>query len=375
MPEERRRATQTLPAGFTPMNPIRILDTRTGTGGRTTPFGQSDVWPLVVAGRNGIPNDASSVIFNVTVVNPTNDTYLLVWSGSQPQPLASSANVDAGTIKGSMVITRLINGNCAIYNYAGTAHVIVDVLGYFSPTSQLGIVAAPPRRLLDTRDSGAPLTAETINIPVRGWAGVSPTTDAVALNVTATDATTPSFITVWPAKTSDPGTSNVNIIKGDTVPNLAVTRLSEDGWISLRNNAGRTHVIVDVLATFERGAPGRLVAVDPIRVLDTRVRLGTPPGWTNGELTLPIRGSGPVPGTNVIGAVLSVIAVSPDDGTYVSVYPAGTRRPATSNLNVRRNGTGSNLVLSGLGETGSITFQASSPRAQLIADIVAFVTA
>jgi hypothetical protein len=65
--------------------------------------------------------------------------------------------------------------------------------------------------------------------------------------VTATRATGPGYITVWPDGTQ-PTSSNLNIEYADqTVPNLVIVPVGADGAIRVFTDAG-TDLIVDVLA-------------------------------------------------------------------------------------------------------------------------------
>jgi hypothetical protein len=373
--EDERRTSSTKPAGFLPIQPFRALDTRAGLGGRSTPLGIGETMALSLTGVPGMPGDAVAVFLNLTVVGPTADTYLLVWSGRQSRPISASTNVDAGTVKGTLVMSRLGNsGEVYVYNNSGQADVVVDVVGFCSPSSNMGVVAIEPQRIVDTRESNAPLWGDTVELPVRGVLDVPITAEAIAMNVTATDASSDGFLTVWPANTPDPGTSNVNITPGDTVPNLVVTQLDPNGWVSVRNSFGSTNVVVDVLASFATGAPGRFVVVDPLRVLDTRAGIGTPPDWHFGPLSVPMLGIGPIPESRVTGVVLATTCVNTGDAAFVTVSPKGERQHRTSNLNVKAGGTASNLVLATLGHGGEVTFRTNSRAAHLIADVVGYIT-
>jgi len=73
----------------------------------------------------------------------------------------------------------------------------------------------------------------------------------VVLNVTVTNPTAPSFLTVWPSDAaSQPTASDLNYVAGQTSPNLVVVRLGADGSISLYNAAGSTDVIIDVVGYY-----------------------------------------------------------------------------------------------------------------------------
>jgi len=84
-------------------------------------------------------------------------------------------------------------------------------------------------------------------LPAMGDA-VPPT--AVVLNVTVTNPTANSFLTVWPDGSTRPLTSDLNYRPGLTVPNLVVVRVGGSGAIDLYNAAGSADVIVDVVGWY-----------------------------------------------------------------------------------------------------------------------------
>jgi hypothetical protein len=69
---------------------------------------------------------------------------------------------------------------------------------------------------------------------------------AVVANVTVTNTTGSSYLTVWPAGTTQPLASDLNWVAGETIPNLVVVELGSDGALSIFNYAGSTDVVVDV---------------------------------------------------------------------------------------------------------------------------------
>jgi hypothetical protein len=111
----------------------------------------------------------------------------------------------------------------------------------------------PPARILDTRFGPSPLPVgtplapgQTIEVQVLGEGGVLLDATAVALNVTATEATAASYLTVFPAGTEPPLASNLNFGPGDTIPNAVVAKIGANGKVAIRNNAGSVHVVADV---------------------------------------------------------------------------------------------------------------------------------
>jgi hypothetical protein len=75
---------------------------------------------------------------------------------------------------------------------------------------------------------------------------------AVILNVTAVDlrGSPSSWLTVWPAGQPAPGTSNLNMVRGQVVPNLVVTKIGSGGNVSISNAAGSVDVLADVAGFF-----------------------------------------------------------------------------------------------------------------------------
>lgn len=70
---------------------------------------------------------------------------------------------------------------------------------------------------------------------------------AVIANVTATNPTSLGYLTVWPAGSDQPTTSNLNFQPGQSVPNLVLLRLGNGGRLSVFNELGTTDVIIDVM--------------------------------------------------------------------------------------------------------------------------------
>ena len=73
---------------------------------------------------------------------------------------------------------------------------------------------------------------------------------AIVANITVTDTTAPSYLTVYPDGVARPTASDLNWSRGQTVPNLCVIKLGSDGNFRLYNAAGQTHVIVDVVGWY-----------------------------------------------------------------------------------------------------------------------------
>ena len=119
--------------GLTAMSPVRVLDTRDGTGvgsAGTVPAG-GDI-SLTIAG--GVPTGASAVVLNVTVTGPSRDGYVTVYPSGSVAPNASNVNFTAGSTVPNLVMVAIgPDGKVAFHNgSAGTIALIADVAGWYS---------------------------------------------------------------------------------------------------------------------------------------------------------------------------------------------------------------------------------------------------
>lgn len=121
-------------AVFHALSPVRVFDTRLGTGGvPIAPIAANSTLEVVVGGTNGVPLDATAVVLNVTVVNGTASSFLTAWPTGEPRPTASSLNwtTSAATPNG-VTVPLGTGGKVSFYNLTGTVDVLADVAGYYT---------------------------------------------------------------------------------------------------------------------------------------------------------------------------------------------------------------------------------------------------
>ena len=257
---------------FNPLTPARIMDTRDGTGGHAGPLIGDEAFSLQVTGStthsggsSGVPvTGVSAVVLNVTVTNPTaSSSYLTVYPSDAARPITSNLNFVSGQTVPNRVMVKLSNlGKVSVYNAAGSVHVVIDVAGWFTDgninTTGGQFTGLTPVRILDTRNGtggifGPVCGNQTIVVPVAGKGGVPalPTTQGAVMNVTATDTTAGSFLTVYPSDALRPTASDLNWVAGLTVPNLVVVKVSvTDGKIAIYNAQGCVDVVADVVGWY-----------------------------------------------------------------------------------------------------------------------------
>ena len=248
-------------AGYTSLTPARILDSRSGDGWPAAKLGPDATRSLQVTGRGGVPAaGVSAVVLNVTVTEPTADSFLTAWPTGQARPLVSNLNFVPGLTVPNLVVVKVgAGGQVDLYNNVGATHLVADVAGWFGPEGGAGsgFWPVPPQRILDTRSgNGAPVgklgPGAALKLQVTGRGGVPPAgVSAVVLNVTVTEPTAESFLTVWPAGAARPLASNLNYMADKTVPNLVVVKVGAGGVVDLYNFSGATHVVADVAGWYE----------------------------------------------------------------------------------------------------------------------------
>jgi len=181
-------------------------------------------------------------------------------------------------------------------------------------------------------------------------------------------------VTAWPKGEPQPGVSNLNFLPGQTIPNLAVVKLGDDGSIRLANAVGSVHVVVDLVAYFDPTRGARFHAVDPNRILDTRTGKGLAdkqaPGQTRALEVSGASGTG-VP-ANATGMVANVTVADATAESFVTVWPPDppTPRPSSSNLNFAPGQVIPNLVMSGLAPDGTVNLYNHLGQTHLLADLV-----
>lgn len=319
-------------AAIVPLTPARLLDTRSGLGAPAGPLGPQGQLDLAVTGVGGVPaNGVGAVVLTVTATEPTDPSYVTVWPTGESRPTASSVNMLPGDTVPNLVIAKVgAGGQVSLFNGFGTTHLVADVMAWIPAGIAYG--ALTPERLLDTRSGvGAPAgpvgPGGVVELTVANQGGVPGTgAGAVVLNVTATEPSAASFVTVWPTGEPQPGTSSLNMQAGRTVPNLVVSKIGADGKVSLGNRFGTTHLVADVVGWLP--TTGGYSGITPSRVLDTRLEGGALGAGDTRIVDL----ADDVPG-DATTVALSVTITEPTANTYITAWPADVDRPGTSNLN------------------------------------------
>ncbi|MGV8973114.1 MAG: Ig-like domain repeat protein [Rhodoglobus sp.] len=218
-----------------------------------------------------------------------------------------------------------------------------------------------PSRVMSFQKIGAGQTF-TLALPMAP-AGAT----AVALNVTAANPSSNTYVSVCPggtATTTCKKASNVNPYYGKNTPNMVIVKLGTKHDVTFYNDAGTVQLIADVQgwfvdgvdsgATYQPIAPKRVMAFTPVAA--------------GKMVTLTIKD----PPSGASAVALNVTAANPTNDTYISTCPGGTAIGTcklSSSLNPTRGTNTPNMVIVKLGTGGTVSFYNDSGSVQLIADV------
>jgi hypothetical protein len=249
--------------GFVALPPQRYFESRDSAqfvtfdheyegGGRLSAQSETAVR---IAGRGGIPTNVTSVMLNVTAVDPSAGGHVTVYPCGTERPVASNLNYTTGAVVANSVFARVnaSSNQVCIATHAET-DLIVDVTGYVAAGVQ-SVSAHTPTRLADTRDGPTNVTVDHLfegdgplaagaELELRVHGRGSGDAPAVFLNVTAVAPDASGHLTVYPCGTERPLASNLNYTAGAVVPNAVLAKVGVDGKVCIYSRAA-THLVVD----------------------------------------------------------------------------------------------------------------------------------
>lgn len=168
-----------------------------------------------------------------------------------------------------------------------------------SGASASSYVAITPQRILDTRTGTSPAPvgpAGSIDLKVLGVGGVPDNAIAVTLNVTATEASSRSWLRVYPKGAAMPVTSTLNWNPYSDVANEINVLPGTDGKITIYNLTGTVHVVVDVVGyTLPAGQRVWVRTVDATSQPPTLLSSGAPTSPATAAAIAPLAATVTVP--------------------------------------------------------------------------------
>ena len=281
-----------------------------------------------------------------------------------------------------------------------SAVVAADQYTFTPPSNPNPYHPLPPARICDTRTggtrvgcaTGATLAAgaESLVVQAEGNGGIPDSgVTAVVVNVTVTDTSASSHLTLYPDGESEPTASNLNWTAGQTDPNLVTVGLSGTGAFDATNFGGSADVIIDVEGYYAPGDAGAGLynaLATPARICDTRS--GNPSGLSGTALTqcegqaptpgdvlaVQVDGQGGVPASGVGAVVLNVTAVGASSRGYLTAFPAGGTAPLASNVNYGPGISVPNRVIVPVSAAGAVDILSFAGTPQILVDVAGWFT-
>lgn len=300
-----------------------------------------------IAGKYGVPVDASAIVATATAVNLSAGNWLTVVPSGRDivgllneNRLVSVLNMSGwGEATANLTQVKLGGGSVDMFSM-GPCEMILDLIGYYKPVtgpvSEGRFIGLPTaRRAIDTRDTfGYVGGGQTLDVDLAAF--VPANASSAVINLTATECVGPSYFTVYPsAKTEVPFVSSLNVnVPGETRAAAVIAPVDATRRIKVFAQQP-AKLIVDVTGYFTSATSGKsdvglFVPIDPVRILDTRGP-GTIgklwPGWTVEGL---IPGDGSLIGAAAVTNLTGVEARGPG---FLTMSAARVPRPGTSNLN------------------------------------------
>ncbi|MDQ1250473.1 MAG: hypothetical protein QG597_4852, partial [Actinomycetota bacterium] len=258
------------PAGgrFTAITPVRVYDAAADPAG---PLPAREAAVVSVAtdqrgAREVVPQGASAVAYNITVVRPDGAGHLQVMPGDQVNSESSAIN---WTTRGDVVANGSIvkvddERRIRVFNAAGVpVRFLVDVVGYYSDVGAL-FFPVEPARVLDTRRAhggAGPIGSGEAHQRTGGVATALGTAIeqvpsgamAVAYNLTVAGTGSGGHLRVSPAGTGVVSASTINWPgAGYSRANGSVVAVSAAREVTIYNGAGTpTEAIIDVFGYYK----------------------------------------------------------------------------------------------------------------------------
>lgn len=341
---------------FQPSGPLRVFDSRL------------DATPLEAGGtrqvylNSFVPAGATGVALNITALDSTEPTSITVWPSQMARPYTTVMTVNPGAAQSNSVLLPLNDERAVnLYNFAGTTHVLVDVIGWFNDE----FVGVNPQRVLDTRSwfAGTPLSpGATRDLPLDQLTDIPADAVAVALNATAIAGPAPTTVSLRPTG-SEPLAVPQFVLGADQVVTQSIVVGLSNGSLSMTNGEGAANLVIDVTGWFRPN--GSFAASVPQRVVETKAKLCGIAVGPNETRTVRLTSAG-----DIGAAMVTMRAEGSSESTYLTIWRAGAPRPAISNLNVMPGTSASNTAVVELGPAGQVDIYNNAGTVEITVDVI-----
>jgi hypothetical protein len=253
-------------------NPTRVLDTRSGIGGRLGAVAPKHIVTAIVTRHGGW---ASAAVIKVTVPGNAPAGSLSVYpSGGAWDGRVTVSLVGGSTISQQLHVRLGADGGVTVRNNSAKAvHLIVEVMGFYqagTPT-EAGTFAALDSRILDTRTGNPLLAGRRITLALPGRGGIpAGGASAVVLNIAVLSARATGLLGVTDGDGSQ-ATLHMRFLGNPTAPQpmqtQRVVKVGKDGRLTFsQSSASGVHLVIDLMGYFLPWSAGSGEIVDGIYI-------------------------------------------------------------------------------------------------------------
>ncbi|MCJ1713352.1 hypothetical protein [Curtobacterium sp. VKM Ac-2922] len=309
---------------YVPLDTSRVFAGTVGTTPRVVP----------VAGTGGVPANATAVVVNVEVANPTAAGYVRVTAAGTDAQVATQ-EFGAGQSISNLATVKLAPGGVQLKLSAGSATVFLDVSGYYVDGDGATYTPVAASRVFRQQVGTSPVA-----VPLAGAGGIPDDATAVAVNTQVEATTANGYVRVTPAG-QDPAVAAQVYTAGAAVSNLVIVKLV-GGAAQVKVSAGTAVVSMDVTGYYSDSDTGSVfVPIDTTRAYAGPV--------TTTPRSIRLTGTAGVPGT-ATAVVANAETEKTTSGGYLRITPAGTDAQVATQV-FRAGQAISNLTMTGV--TGS----------------------
>ncbi|WP_144757276.1 hypothetical protein [Curtobacterium pusillum] len=365
----------------------RILDTKAGTGGFSTPMEAGKYRTIKVAGLAGLPDDGSvgAVSLNATVGGSagygtlfgrpdadTGRTTMLIYNGVSGEYTSNSATLAVGADGTIQVMTET------------ASRLILDVQGYYTANTDgtaAGGFVPVAKRLVDTRSgTGAAKAAiapgKSIDVQITGANGVPAGASAAVVNLIAVNSTdADGYLTPYATGGTKPANS-LHYAPAETTSVQAQVPLSAAGKMTIANSSTTTNLLVDLQGYFTAAGQGGAVFTPSYgRAYDSRAS-GNTALAKNETRSIQVAGTAGVPvmGSGITAVTLTLIVAHGGSAGYADVYADGKTNPGITAVNFQPDEIQTNTITVPLGANGKIALRNAAEATNYVVDVQGWYT-
>lgn len=237
------------PGSFWQTVPVRVLDTRSGLGGRL-----GAVAPAHTVTAHVRPAGTPAAVIEVTVPDAPSGSLSVYPSGTAWSGRVTMTLVSGNPIQQQLTVRLGTDGGVTIRNNSARAvHLIVDVLGSFLAGTPIatGTFAALDSRILDTRATSALPTNHKITLSLPGHGGIpAGGAEAVVLNIAVLSARANGLLSVTDGDGSQ-ATLHMRFVGNQTMQTERVVKVGSDGTLTFsQSSAAGVQLVIDLMGYY-----------------------------------------------------------------------------------------------------------------------------